>query len=266
MSNPLVHGLIPAAGSGVRFDGTLLKQYQLIAGKSVLLRSIEALHFHPMVSDVTVILSADDKQFVHAVDGLAAEVNTAIGGNSRAQSVLNGLSYLADRYASSDWVLVHDAARPCLSRDSLDLLLEAGLNSDDGAILALPVADTLKRSGTEDQILETVNREHLWAAQTPQLFRLGALMEALKSAQHKGLNITDEASAMEFSGARPKLVMGTAGNIKITWPGDLQMAEAILSIGQAGVIGQAGLIGQAGQIGKAGKTGKVAVARKGKSS
>lgn len=229
-----MHGLIPAAGSGVRFDGTLLKQYQLVVGKAVLLHSIEALNQHPLVSDVSVILSADDKQFVHAVGALATEVNTVIGGNSRAQSVLNGLRYLADRFESSDWVLVHDAARPCLPRKCLDLLLEEGLSSEDGAILALPMADTLKRSGANDEILETVDREHLWAAQTPQLFRLGALMEALKLAQHNGLNITDEASAMEFAGARPKLVMGAASNIKITWPGDLQMAEAMLQLAQAG--------------------------------
>lgn len=251
MSRALVHGLIPAAGSGIRFDSTLLKQYQLVAGKPVLLRSIEALHQHPLVSDVTVILSADDKQFVHAVDGLAAEVNTVIGGDSRAQSVLNGLRYLSDRFASSDWVMVHDAARPCLSRDCLDRLLEEGLSSDDGAILALPVADTLKRSGAEDEILETVNRDRLWAAQTPQLFRLGALMQALKSAQIKGLNTTDEASAMEFAGARLKLVMGAASNIKITWPGDLQMAEAFLQIGQAGHTSKVGHTGKA-----AGATGE----------
>ncbi len=233
-----MHGLIPAAGSGERFDGTLLKQYQLIAGKPVLVHSIEALHFHPSVSDVTVILSADDHQYMHAVGALAAQINTVVGGDSRAQSVLNGLSYLADRFASSDWVLVHDAARPCLARESLELLLKIGLSSDDGAILALPVADTLKRSGAQGEILETVDREQLWAAQTPQLFRLGALIEALKSARKAGLTITDEASAMEFAGARPSLVMGSAGNIKITRPGDLQMAEALLQIVQTAGSGE----------------------------
>lgn len=235
MNKPLVHGLIPAAGSGARFDGALLKQYQLIAGKPVLLHSIEALHLHPSISDVTVILAADDHQYVHAAGSLAGEIRTVIGGDTRAQSVLNGLSYLADRFAGSDWVLVHDAARPCLSRGHLDLLLEEGLSSDDGAILALPVADTLKRCGAQGEILETVSRERLWAAQTPQLFRLGALMQALRSAQDAGVIITDEASAMEFTGARPRLVMGSAGNIKITWPGDLQMAEALLQMRQPAV-------------------------------
>lgn len=245
MSTPLVHGLIPAAGAGLRFDGTLLKQYQFVAGKPVILHSIEALLSHPLVSDVTVILTADDHhQYVQAVGSLAGEVATVIGGDTRAQSVLNGLSYLAGRFAMSDWVLVHDAARPCLSRERLNLLLEEGLSSGDGAILAVPVADTLKRSGSQDEILETVDRQRLWAAQTPQLFRLGALMKALKSAQDEGLKITDEASAMEFAGARPRLVMGSVGNIKITWPGDLQLAEALLQTEQAGQKGQAAEVGK----------------------
>lgn len=234
MSRPLVHGLIPAAGSGLRFDATVLKQYQQIAGKPILLHSIEALYDHPLVTDVTVILAADDAQFVHAVNGLAADVDTVIGGDSRAQSVLNGLHHLADRFDGSDWVLVHDAARPCLSRDRLDALLELGMATTDGAILAMPVADTLKRSGPGNEIVETLDRSQLWAAQTPQLFRLAALIEALTSAQQKDRNMTDEASAMEFAGARPKLVMGSANNLKITWADDLIMAEAILKIRQPG--------------------------------
>lgn len=229
MSRPLVHGLIPAAGSGVRFDGTVLKQYQKIAGKPVLLHSIEALYHHPLVSDVTVILALDDSQFVPAVEGLAADLDTVIGGDSRAQSVLNGLHHLADRFDGSDWVLVHDAARPCLSDDCLDALLEKGMATTDGAILAMPVADTLKRSGAQGEIVETVNREQLWVAQTPQLFRLGALIKALNSAHQNGLSITDEASAMEFAGCQPTLVMGSSNNLKITWPGDLTIAEAILA-------------------------------------
>ena len=194
----------------------------------MLLRSIEALHQHPLITDITVVLAAEDRQFVPSVGALADEIQTVIGGDSRAQSVLNGLNALAEKYSHNDWVVVHDAARPCLSQAGLDRLFETGLNIDDGAILAMPVADTLKRCGSQNEIVGTVDRQQIWAAQTPQLFRLGVLKTALESAMKQGLAITDEASAIELAGGRPKLVEGAAGNIKITWPGDLQIAESIL--------------------------------------
>lgn len=229
MSTPVVHVLIPAAGQGKRYGGALLKQYLPIRGRPVLAHAIGIFQFHPMISSITVALAKDDQWFESAVGSLAAAVKTVTGGETRAHSVRNGLRFIADQYSSEDWVLVHDAARPCLSRVSLDRLLEFGLQSTDGAILAMPVGDTLKQSGDEQEIVATLDRSGLWAAQTPQLFRVGALAEAIDAAHRDGSEITDEASAMEFAGARPKLVMGSVANIKITHSSDLAIAEALMA-------------------------------------
>ncbi len=228
MTTPRVHALIPAAGRGKRYGGDVLKQYLPISGRAVLAHSIRAFQFHPLITSITVVLAEDDQWFKSAVDPLAAAVETVVGGETRAHSVRNGLSYLADEYSDSDWALVHDGARPCLSPDCLDRLLEQGLRSPDGAILAIPVDDTLKREGGARDITATVDRSGLWAAQTPQLFRIGALADAIDAAHREGCEITDESSAMEFVGARPKLVMGSVANIKITHGSDLAFAETWL--------------------------------------
>ena len=229
MSTTRVHVLIPAAGRGTRYGGAVLKQYLPVCGKAVLAHAIRAFQFHPMISGITVILAEDDQWFESAVGQLTAAVETVTGGDTRAQSVRNGLQFVADNYPETDWVLVHDAARPCLSPGSLDRLLEQGLQSKDGAILAMPVGDTLKHAGEDQEITATVDRSGLWAAQTPQLFPVNALSDAIDAAQRDGRELTDEASAMELAGARPKLVMGSAANIKITHPSDLAIAEAWLN-------------------------------------
>lgn len=229
MSTTKVHALIPAAGRGTRYGGAVLKQYLPVCGNAVLAHAIRAFQFHPMISGITVILAEGDQWFESAVGQLTAAVETVIGGDTRAQSVRNGLQFVADNYPETDWVLVHDAARPCLSPGSLDRLLEQGLQSEDGAILAMPVGDTLKRAGEDQEIIATVERSGLWAAQTPQLFPVRALSDAIDAAQRDGRELTDEASAMELAGARPKLVMGSAANIKITHPSDLAIAEAWLN-------------------------------------
>jgi 2-C-methyl-D-erythritol 4-phosphate cytidylyltransferase len=228
MSSENVHALIPAAGQGLRYGGSKLKQYLPISGKAVIAHAISAFQFHPLIKSITVVLAEDDQWFESAVGTMAARVGTVTGGDTRAQSVRNGLQFIADNYSGLDWVLVHDAARPCLSHASLDRLLEQGLQSADGAILAMPVGDTLKRSGDDEEIIATVDRRGLWAAQTPQLFRVGVLIEAIDAARAMGLELTDEASAMEFAGFRPKLIMGSAANIKITHSSDLAIAEALL--------------------------------------
>ena len=229
MSTPQVHVLIPAAGQGTRFGGVMLKQYLPVCGKPVLAHSIKVFQFHPLVSSITVVLAEDDQWFESAVGLLAATVKTVIGGDTRAQSVRNGLRYIAENYSETDWVLVHDAARPCLSASRLEKFLEQGLESADGAILAMPVGDTLKRAGDSQEIVSTVDRSELWAAQTPQLFHVGALAEAIDAAQNAGCELTDEASAMEFVGVRPLLVKGSSANIKITHSSDLAIAEALLT-------------------------------------
>ncbi|GMR14858.1 MAG: 2-C-methyl-D-erythritol 4-phosphate cytidylyltransferase [Gammaproteobacteria bacterium] len=228
MSTEQVHALIPAAGHGTRYGGAVLKQYLPVCGKAVLAHSIRAFQFHPLIAGITVILAEDDQLFASAVGQLSTVVDMVIGGDTRAQSVRNGLQSVSDKYPQTNWVLIHDAARPCLSPESLDRLLEQGLQSADGAILAMPVGDTLKRAGETQEIVATVDRRGLWAAQTPQLFRLGALSDAIDLALRDERELTDEASAMEFAGARPKLVMGSAANIKITHSSDLAIAEAWL--------------------------------------
>ena len=228
MGAPQVHALIPAAGRGTRYGGAVLKQYLPVCGKAVLAHSIRAFQFHPLITGITVILAEDDRWFESAVGALATTVETVTGGDTRAQSVRNGLQHITENHPETEWALIHDAARPCLSPASLDRLLEQGLQSPDGAILAMPVGDTLKRAGDEKEITDTVDRAGLWAAQTPQLFRIRALAEAIDAAQREGCELTDEASAMEFVGARPKLVMGSVANIKITHPSDLAIAEALL--------------------------------------
>jgi 2-C-methyl-D-erythritol 4-phosphate cytidylyltransferase len=229
MSTPKVHALIPAAGRGTRYGGAVLKQYLPVNGKAVLAHTIRAFQFHPVITGITVVLADDDQLFESAVGQLTAVVDTVTGGDTRAQSVRNGLQFITDSHPEDEWVLVHDGARPCLSAHSLDRLLEQGLQSPDGAILAMPVSDTLKRAGDEKEITDTVDRSGLWVAQTPQLFRVEALARAIDAAQEAGCELTDEASAMEFVGAKPKLVMGSVANIKITYPVDLAIAEALLT-------------------------------------
>jgi 2-C-methyl-D-erythritol 4-phosphate cytidylyltransferase len=229
MNTQRVHALIPAAGRGTRYGGTMLKQYLPVAGKAVLAHAISAFQFHPQISGITVVLGEDDHMFESAVGRLAGVVETVTGGDTRAESVRNGLQYILDNHPQDDWVLVHDGARPCLSRLCLDSLLEQGLQSAHGAILAMPVGDTLKQAGDEKEILGTVDRAGLWGAQTPQLFPVRTLADAIDVALAAGRRLTDEASAMEFVGVKPLLVQGSVANIKITHPADLAIAEALLA-------------------------------------
>lgn len=227
-----VHALIPAAGQSVRFGGTTLKQYASLLGKPVIAHSIEAVRRHPYVTAVTVALAPDDGIYQELVQPDYPEVNSVHGGDSRAQTVLNGLHYIRSRDDKCRWVLVHDAARPCLSFESLDALMRQGQESEDGAILAIPVTDTLKFQSSADRIENTVDRSGLWAAQTPQLFPLHSLLRNLQAAIDFGQPPTDEAEAMERAGVCPRLVKGSTRNIKITGPDDLLLAEFILQ--QAG--------------------------------
>jgi 2-C-methyl-D-erythritol 4-phosphate cytidylyltransferase len=228
LSPPRIHALIPAAGFSVRFGGTTLKQYAHLLGRPVIAYSIEAIKNHPAVTDVTVALAEDDGLYDQLVRPLFPDVGTTTGGPSRAHTVMNGLKHILEIDPDAEWVLVHDAARPCLPRKALDELIRVGLTSRDGAILAIRVSDTIKRGGADDLIEETVNREGLWRAQTPQLFPAKRLAKALSDALGDRDEPTDEAAAMERDGARPKLVTGSQTNIKITGPEDLELAELLL--------------------------------------
>jgi 2-C-methyl-D-erythritol 4-phosphate cytidylyltransferase len=223
-----VHALIPAAGHSVRFGGTTLKQYAHLLGLPVMAHSIAAVERHDAVESVSVALAADDGIYDQLIRPNYPSVQTVTGGDSRAQTVMNGLRFIIEQHPDCEWVLVHDAARPCLSVADLNRLLDAGLQSDDGAILAVPVHDTLKLADETGCIEQTVDRSHFWAAQTPQLFRIRELVWNLEATFSAGLEPTDEASAMEFAGVHPLLVEGSSSNIKITGAEDLALAEFIL--------------------------------------
>lgn len=225
---PSVHALIPAAGRSVRFGGTTLKQYAHMMGVPVISHSIKAVSNHPAVASVTVALAEDDGIYDELVRPEWPDVKTAIGGDSRAQTVLNGLESILANETGCEWVVVHDAARPCLSREALERLIRAGLDSESGAILATPVSDTLKWEDGDGRIEKTIDRSRCWSAQTPQMFRVHELAENLRAALAAGMAPTDEAAAMERCGSRPLLVEGDSTNIKITGATDLALAEFIL--------------------------------------
>ena len=227
-NKPRVHALLPAAGRSVRFGAPVPKQYADLLGRPVIAHSIDAVGQHDSVAGVTVVLAEDDKLFEQRVRPLFPEVSTAPGGDSRAHSVLNGLRHVIDRQPECDWVLVHDAARPCLSATLLNDLLSLGLNHSAGAILAVPVSDTLKQTDESGCIQGTIDRSTFWAAQTPQLFPIRKLAANLEAALARGLNPTDEAAAMEAAGEKPLLVNGASSNLKITTASDLALAEFIM--------------------------------------
>jgi len=224
-----VWAVVPAAGRGTRFGAPIPKQYLPAAGRPLIAYTLDALAAHPAVAGVMVVLSANDPDWPgwRAVAG--KPILTTEGGATRAASVLAGLQALPESVRSDDFVLVHDAARPNLGPGDLDRLLEIGRNDLVGAILAAPVRDTLKRAGDDGGIDATEPRERLWRALTPQLFRRHQLMRGLEAAAAAGVDVTDEAMAMERLGARPLLVEGAEDNFKITTPADLARFEYELS-------------------------------------
>ena len=222
------HALIPAAGAGSRVGAALPKQYLEIAGRPLLYHALLALAQHSRVEQVFVVLAQGDDHFArYDWRELGERIKPLYcGGETRAASVFNGLLAARDTIAGSDWVLVHDAARPCLGREELDRLLGELEEDVTGGLLAVPVADTLKRANRELRVAATEPRDNLWLAQTPQMFRYRLLIEALRTADPAA--VTDEASAIEGLGLKPRLVMGDTRNIKVTFPEDLAIAELIL--------------------------------------
>ncbi len=223
------HALIPCAGTGTRAGTVQPKQYQQVAGQPMVMHTVQALAQVSSLASGWVILSPDDGH-VWAEQGWPAHFKrVACGGATRAASVFNGLqAMLAAGLDPQDWVLVHDAARCLVSPASVTRLIETCRDDAVGGLLALPLPDTLK-SEEGGLVLVTVSREHKWLAQTPQMFRLQALHDALAAVAGSGFaGITDEASAMERLGLKPRLIEGTAQNFKITYPADFALAEAIL--------------------------------------
>jgi 2-C-methyl-D-erythritol 4-phosphate cytidylyltransferase len=219
--------VVPAAGTGRRMGANVAKQYLSLLGRPLLGHALESLLASPRIEAVVLVVAADDMRWPEAVPA-DAPLLTAIGGAERCHSVLNGLLRLADRAAPDDWVLVHDAARPCLSHEELDALFVALERDPVGGLLAVPVADTLKAADDSGRVLRTLPRDSLWRALTPQMFRYGLLHDALAAAIEAGVMVTDEAAAMERAGHRPALVAGRAANLKVTGPEDLALAEAVL--------------------------------------
>jgi 2-C-methyl-D-erythritol 4-phosphate cytidylyltransferase len=221
--------VVPAAGRGTRIGGEIPKQYLNLLGRPLIRHTLERVAAHSRVTGLMIALAADDERWPGWRELKGKPVQTCVGGSERADSVLAGLRALPASVREKDWVLVHDAARPCLRRDDLDRLLDHGAAHEVGAILAAPVRDTLKRANAGGTIDATEPRERLWRALTPQMFRRAALERALESALAAGETVTDEAMALERLGLKPMLVEGADDNIKVTTPADLALAEFLLA-------------------------------------
>jgi len=219
------HALVPAAGFGARMGNELPKQYLDLAGRPMIWHALSTLCANPNIKTVFVVLAPDDEYFArYDWSHCAVKLEPLYcGGATRAESVANGL--LASELEPDDWVLVHDAARPCLSAHLLSRMIAELRDDAVGGILAVPVADTLKRGDPKQRIAHTEPREGLWQAQTPQMFRAGLLAQALQQCK----TVTDEASAIEALGLQPKLVASDSSNFKVTYPQDIVLAELLLN-------------------------------------
>lgn len=215
--------VVPAAGVGARMQADRPKQYLPLAGRCILEHTLDCFLDHPGLLGLVVCLAAEDPYWPNLTCSRDGRITRATGGAERADSVLQGLLRLTELGAvEQDWVLVHDAARPNLSRFDLDRLLAELADDAVGGLLAVPVRDTLKRAGPDGRVTQTVDRSQMWQAYTPQMFRLGALQRALAEALVADVAITDEASAIEWAGQAPRLIEGRADNLKITRPEDLE--------------------------------------------
>ena len=225
------YALIPAAGSGSRMGGNVEKQYLPLNAVPMIAHAMMVLAREPRIAKIFVVLSPTDKRWNnYAWQGWEERIEVLrCGGATRAETVLNGLDAISKICAADDWMLVHDAARPCLPDEMLAKLLDEVAADPVGGLLAVPVADTLKRAATESasgtRAEATVPRAGLWQAQTPQMFRHGKLVQALRAA---GSDMTDEASAIEQLGLQPRLVESDSRNLKVTYPQDLELAGLIL--------------------------------------
>ncbi|MFC0709261.1 2-C-methyl-D-erythritol 4-phosphate cytidylyltransferase [Azorhizophilus paspali] len=219
---PFFWAVIPAAGIGSRMRADRPKQYLPLGGRTILEHTLDCFLGHPQLKGLAVSVAQDDPYWPRLPCADDGRILRAAGGRERADSVFNALQLLAARGAdAADWVLVHDAARPNLARVDLDRLLAELADDPLGGLLAVPARDTLKRADADGRVRETVDRSTIWQAYTPQMFRLGALRQALDDALRTGVAITDESSAMEWAGYAPRLIEGRADNLKITRPEDL---------------------------------------------
>ncbi|HEY2863770.1 MAG TPA: 2-C-methyl-D-erythritol 4-phosphate cytidylyltransferase [Casimicrobiaceae bacterium] len=223
------YGLIAAAGNSIRFGGGLPKQYAPIAGLPMLAHTIAALNRSIVLEAIFVVLARGDKHYAERIGSIAGVVPVFEGGATRGESVRNGLAAVGKRAAAEDWVLVHDAVRPCIDVTTLNRLLHELEDEPVGGLLAIPLCDSLKRAevGAGLRAASSESRDGLWCAQTPQMFRYAILNHALRKADVSKL--ADETQAVEALGVKARLVQGSPANIKITYPEDIAVAEAILT-------------------------------------
>jgi 2-C-methyl-D-erythritol 4-phosphate cytidylyltransferase len=220
------HVIIPAAGNGSRMGADAPKQYLHLHGKTLIQHVIKVFNQSTRINTIHVLINQEDVHWRSTYLNLSSKLQVHYcGGDTRADTVLNGLEAIQDKVEADDWILVHDAARPGLSNILLNQLLDTLENDDVGGLLALPLADTLKRADDEQRVSATIPRNDLWQAQTPQMFRYATLKKAL--AEFKGTP-TDEAEAIEALGLKPKLVTGELRNLKVTYPQDLAVLTALL--------------------------------------
>jgi len=223
---------VPAAGTGQRMSSATPKQYLPLGEKTVLEHTLDTLLAYKQLTGVVVVLSKDDSYWPDLQDHYSQQrLETVTGGAERCHSVLNGLAHLAGKAGTDDWVLVHDAARPCVRLTDIENLINTLRSTECGGLLGVPVTDTMKQVDADDHVTATLARERLWHACTPQMFRLGQLQAALQHAIDHDLLVTDEASAMELAGYQPHMVQGRRDNIKITVPSDLELAAFYLQAG-----------------------------------
>ncbi len=230
-SNPKIWSVVPAAGVGSRVGANMPKQYIRVNGMSIIEHTLKKLAACNAIEKIIVALSAEDEYFINLSTVNEYPIHIVEGGAERSDSVLAGLEYLKKIANDNDWVLVHDAARPCILIDDINRLISKLKKHKIGGILGLPVRDTMKRvsKGTmQPEITATLQREDMWHALTPQMFRLGTLYNALHECKNTNLVVTDEASAIEQIGLKPLMVEGRACNIKVTQPDDLQLAAFYL--------------------------------------
>lgn len=221
--------IVPAAGKGLRMASDIPKQYLSIEGKTILEHSVERLASHSLVEKVVVVIDKEDLIWPQLVLVNHPKVLATRGGKERFHSVLNGLKMLENLADEEDWVLVHDAARPCVRLSDISLLIDALSNANEaGGILACPITDTVKKTNEDNLVEKTLDRNSLWRAMTPQMFKFGQLKKAINNAIEKQQFISDESSAMELAGYKPRLVQGASDNIKITTRRDLTLARIIM--------------------------------------
>ncbi len=223
-------GIVPAAGIGQRMGQATPKQYLELAGKTLIEWSLGRLLSCSAIENIVVAVQSGDDRWERLACRHNPKIKTVKGGAERSDSVYAGLLALEDQADPDDWVLVHDAVRPCVTAASINSLLDSIHGHNVGGLLAFPMRETLKKVDQQDNVIGTLNRSELWAAQTPQVFRYSVLKQGLDKCQEENIPVTDESMAVEALGLKPKVVLGSVDNIKITWPEDLTLAALILLV------------------------------------